>query len=180
MKYSEYVNYFKTAAINNIALSHVDNTNHTFYEIDIIDVAQESLKFKNKNKEVILLLESPQKKAGDNNGDNLRKYTSGAFAILKEAKIGDHADRQLALDVTEEVSEQIASKILNDAKIHLQNKLHPWKLKGFDINSLSWYKIGPMFTNHYGWRVEFTFNDTFLNNLHLDATKWNNETPHTI
>ena len=178
MKYSDYVNYFKTAAINNIALSHVDTTHHTFYEIDIIDIAQESLKFKNKY--LSLLLESPEKRASDNNGDNVRKFISGAFAILKEAKTGNHADRQLVLDETEEVAEQIVSKILNDAKMHLQNKNHAWKLKGFDLNSIRFYKVGPMFTNHYGWRVEFTFNDTFLNNLHLDATKWNNETPHSI
>lgn len=174
MKYSEYVEYFKTAAINNKVLAHVPDTHHTFYEVDIIDVAQESLKFKNKYLSV--LLEAPSKQAGDNNGDNIRKYISGAFAILKEAKIGNHADRQLCLDETEEVAEQICSKILNDAKKHLRDHAYQWKLKGFDVNSLRFYKVGPMFTNHYGWRVEFTFNDRFSNNLQLDESKWNNET----
>lgn len=174
MKYSEYVEYFKTAAINHKVLAHVQDTHHTFYEIDIIDVAQESLKFKNKY--LSILLEAPSKQPGDNNSDNIRKYISGAFVILKEAKIGNHADRQLVLDETEEVSEDVASKILNDAKKHLKNPSYQWKLKGFDVNSLRFYKVGPMFTNHYGWRVEFTFNDRFSNNLQLDESKWNNET----
>jgi hypothetical protein len=174
MKYSGYVEYFKTAAINNKALAHVNGTHETFYEVDIIDVAQESLKFKNKF--MSLLLEAPSKKAGDNDSDNIRKYLSGAFAILLEAKKGDHADRQNVLDLTEDVAEEICSKILNDAKKHLQSSAHPWKLKDFDVNSLRFYKVGPMFTNHYGWRVEFMFNDRFSNNLQLDESKWNNET----
>lgn len=178
MKYSEYVNYFKTAAVNNLVLAHVDNTHHTFYEVDIIDVVQESLKFKNKF--MSLILECPEKKPADNNSDNIRKHTTGAFAIIKEAKKGDHTDRQIVLDDTEEVSEEIVSKILNDARWHLQNPLYPWKLKGFDLNSVRFYKIGPLFTNHYGWRVEFTFNDTFKNNLQLDITKWNSETKFSI
>lgn len=174
MKYSEYVEYFKTACINNKVLAHVDNTHHTFYEVDILDIALESLKFKDKH--LSLLLESPTKRAGDNDSDNIRKYVTGAFAILQEAKIGDQTHRRSVLDATEEVAEEICSKLLNDAKKHLQNSSHPWKLKGLDVNSFRIYKIGPVFTNHYGWRVEFTLNDRFSNNLHLDESKWNNET----
>ena len=61
-------------------------------------------------------------------------------------------------------------------KIAIDKNIKSLLLKGFDVNSLRFYKVGPMFTNHYGWRVEFMLNDRFSNNLQLDETKWNNET----
>lgn len=178
MKFSEYINYFKTAAINNKVLAHDPATHHTFYEIDIEDILN-ALKFQLKNKSMSLLIESPEPKPSDEKADNIRKLMPGAFVILQEAKMNSIPDRELILDATQEVAEDIVSKLLNDTKKCKQNATIQPRII-VDINSVRFQKVGPLLTNHFGWRVEFTFNSTFKLGLQLDETKWNNETKFSI
>lgn len=176
MKFSEYISYFRTAAINHKVLAHVDNTHHTFYEIDIEDIIN-SMKLKNKF--MSLLIESPEPKPSDEKADNVRKLMPGAFVILREAKMGDIADRELALDEAQEVAEDLVSKLLNDTKKCKHNaSIQPRII--VDVNSVKFQKVGPLLTNHFGWRVEFTFNSTFKLGLQLNESKWNNETKFSI
>lgn len=176
MKHSEYINYFKTCAINNKVLAH-DEANHpTFYEIDIEDILNA---MKLKNKHLSLLIESPEAKPYDEKSDNIRKLKTGAFVIIREAKMGDTVDKELALDETEEVAEQVISKMLNDTRKSKQSTAFTPKIN-LDVNSIRIQKVGPILTNHFGWRVEFTLNSTFNLGLQLDETKWNNETKFSI
>lgn len=171
MKYSDYIAYFKTAAVNNKVLAHVENTHHTFYEIDMEDLING---LKMKNKFMSMFVESPETRVYDEKSDNLRKIRIGAFAIMQEAKIGDRASRENVLDDTEEVAEQIVSKMLNDTRGSRRKNYTP--RFNLDIASVRFFKVGPILTNLYGWRVEFTLNDPIKNNLMLDESKWNNET----
>lgn len=176
MKFSEYINYFKTVAINNKVLAHDPVTHHTFYEIDIEDILN-SMKLKNKY--MSLLIESPEPRPADEKADNIRKLMPGAFVILQECKLNDIANRELILDNTQEVAEDIVSKLLNDTKKSKQNTLIQPRIV-VDINSVKFQKVGPLLTHHFGWRVEFTFNSTFKLGLQLDVSKWNNETKFSI
>lgn len=176
MKFTDYISYFKTAAVNNKVLAHVEKTHHTFYEIDIVDILDG---LKTKLKFMSMLVECPESRIYDEKSDNIRKMVTGAFTIIKEAKAGDIIDREAVLDATQEVVEQILSKMLNDTrKSRRKSQLSP---KIFlEPASVRVQKIGPLPSELYGWRAEFTLNQPFHNNLVLDESKWDNETTFNI
>ena len=175
MRFSQYIAYFKTVATNHKLLAHVDKTHHTFYQIDIEDILNGLAM---KNKDLSILIECPETKTQDEKSDNIRKLKQGAFLILKEAINDNMADREAILDLTEEVAEDVVSKLMNDTrKSRLPGAMQP-KIN-VDANSIRIQKVGPILTNHFGWRVEFTLNSTFSNGLQLDVTKWNSETKYT-
>lgn len=176
MKYSQYIAYFKTCAINHKVLAHVENTHHTFYEIDIENILNG---MKLKNLYTSMLVERPEVRVYDEKSDNIRKIITGAFVILKEAKMGDFLSRENAMDECEEIASDIVSKLLNDTKKTKQSSAYTPRVV-VDSNSIKFQPIGPILTNHYGWRVEFAINSTFNIGLHLDINKWNNETPFNI
>lgn len=177
MNFSNYIAYFKTAAVNHKELLHVDDTNVTFYRMDIEEVLT-GLRYKLKSKS--LILESPEKNTRDAFSDNPRKIITGAFLIVGPVKKNDFTDEVAVLDKCEEISEDILSKIVNDCSKFKRNSSWTGAIKGFDPNSIRSQKVGPLFDNFYGWRTEFQINQTHRNNLKLDASKWNNETAFTI
>ncbi len=177
MIFSDYIAYFKTAAINHKLLLHVDNTNVTFYRMDIEEVLT-GLRYKLKTKS--LILENPEKNTRDLLSDNPRKIITGAFLVIGPVKKNDFADEVTVLDKCEEISEDILSKIANDCSKFKRNPNWARAIKGFDPNSIRSQKVGPLFDNFYGWRTEFQIIQTYRNNLKLDASKWNNETAFTI
>lgn len=178
----DYISYFETAAINHKLLLHNNGAapgstkRITFYEIDIEDILK-ALKLDNKY--MSLLLESPEYRPSDAKSDNIRNHTTGAYVVVEEVIMGDKVDRRNKLEATRKVAQQIIAKIINDNKRFSTKRTGP-EIKGFDVNSVRFQKVGPILTNHYGWRVEFTFNDTFENQLQLDEADWNNETKFSI
>jgi hypothetical protein len=68
---------------------------------------------------------------------------------------------------------------MNDYRRTLADPNYLQVIKGFDPASLRFQKIGPLWDNFHGWRVEFTIDQRFNKMLQLDQTKWNNETPFT-
>ncbi len=174
MKFKDYIEYFETAAINNKVIAHDPTSNvPTFHEVDMETVLT-SLRLNNFR--MSLIVECPEYTVDDQKSDNIRALNGGAFLILKEVKKDDKVDRRKVLDDTLDVAEQFVSKILNDCRIYLQNKFHPNVIKGFDANSVRIQKTGPFGPNYYGWRVQFTMNQTFKNGLQLNENEWNNET----
>lgn len=178
MRFSEYYNYFETVAINHKQLLHDPGAKrYTFFSIDMVDFISD---FRNKVQQTALYLETYEFSASDQKSDNIRKEMRGAFLILKGTKPGDKTERNSILEETESVAIDVISKMINDAKKKAQDPSYNFPIKGFDVNNCQWQKIGPEWTTHYGWRVEFTFNQTFPNGLFLDESKWNNETKFSI
>lgn len=175
MTFSEFILYFRTAAVNNKRLAHDATSHPTFYEIDIEQILSAT---KLESVDMSMLIECPEYRPSDAKSNNIRKMTTGAFLIVQEVEISNIQDREAKLNETFIVAEQVVSKIVNDEQIFKINRSHPNVIKGFDPNSLYFQKVGPIVGNHYGWRVEFAINDTFTNGLQLQASEWNNETPY--
>ena len=171
MKFSDYITYFEMAAINHKVIAHDPNNDHySFYKLEDI-LNGMSL----KNKHLCMLVESTETKTDDEKSDNLRKMKTGSIAILKPVKPDDVADLMTVLDLTEEVAEDIASKILNDTR-KSKSTTKPTIPIIVEPSSIRITPLGPMLDNHYGWKVAFTINSRFSNGLQLDENKWNNET----
>jgi hypothetical protein len=171
MKFSDYIAYFETAAINHKVIAHdPNNDHHTFYRLEDI-LNGMSL----KNKHLCLVVETTATKPNDEKSDNIRKLKTGAFAILQYVTKDDVAALDAAFDLTEEVAEDIVSKILNDTRKSKSVTKPPIPIQ-VDVNTINITPMGPMLDNHYGWKVEFTINSRFSNGLQLDESKWNNET----
>lgn len=178
MNFSEYVAYFENAARNNRAISHLVNGRKSFRRIDIEEVIT-GLK-SDLDAGINLFLESPEIRAYDGLSDNPRKLITGAILVMRNSEKGDFEDQIKALNDTMEVCEQLLAKIYNDARESLQNKNHPWKLRGFDPNSVSFEKVGPVFGYYYGWRMQFTINQLFPNRLILNNDDWYTEEKSSI
>ena len=176
MTFLDYIEYFRVAATNNKILAHTE-AHKAFYEIDIEDILN-AMKLDDNN--MAMLIECPEYRTNDGKSDNLRKMTTGAFVIVQEVEKGNITDRGIKLNETYVVAEQILAKMINDQKKYSINKAHPYVIKDFDPNTVYMQKVGPILSNHFGWRVEFTINDQFTNNLQLDQNNWNNETLFNI
>lgn len=177
MNFTEYVNYFKTAAINHKVIAHNPPTVNSFYRMDIEEVLNG---LRTKLSSVSLILENPEVYTEDMLSDNRRKLWRGAFLIIKQAKRNDFDDEALVLNDTMEIGEEVLSKMVNDAQKYRSNKSYTPAIGGFDPNRVRYQKIGPIFDNYYGWRFEIEFNQPHKNGLRLDASKWNNETAFTL
>lgn len=176
MTFTDYINYFTTAAANHKSLLHTVNDPH-FYEIEIDDLIN-GQRFEGTG--INMLLESYEAKPTDQLSDNIRKMLNGAFLILREADVGNIADRNLALDECFEIAEDMVSKMMNDTRSTKQSRSsYPYPIN-VESGSFRFQKAGPLLTNLFGWRVEFTINDTWKNGLQLDPSKWNNETKFNI
>lgn len=171
MKFSDYIDYFETAAINHKVIAHdPNNDHHSFYKLEDI-LNGMSL----KNKHLCMVVENTETKLNDEKSDNIRKMKTGAVAILMPVANDDINGIVTAFDLTEEVAEDVASKILNDTR-KSRSVTKPTIPIIVEPNSISITPLGPMLDNCYGWKVSFTINSKFSNGLQLDESKWNNET----
>lgn len=177
MKFSEYVAYFEQAAKSNKLLAHGVGDNVAFKRIDIEDVLNG---IKQDMVNTCMFLENPEIRTADILSDNPRKLFNGAFLIMKNTDKGDFEQQISALDECMTISEQVLTKIVNDSRISRQNPSHPWQIKGFDVNTIGLEKVGPVFGNWFGWRVQFTINQTFTNRLVLKASDWYDDVPFSI
>jgi hypothetical protein len=178
MNFAEYVAYFEALAISNKAIGHTHEGRKSFRRIDIEEVLNGAKA--DMDGEVCMFLESPEIRTYDGLSDNPRKLMYGAFLIMKQADKGDYESQIAALDTCMQVSEQALAKIYNDVKKKTQSKLHPWNIAGFDPNSVQFEKVGPVFGYYYGWRMQFTINQTFSNRLVLNDAEWYNDTKFSI
>lgn len=177
MTFNEYIAYFKAAATSNKAIAYVEGENERFITVSVDDVINA---LGPKGDSMTFCLEEFDYRPSDALSDNPRKQLSGAFFIIDLAKKGDKASKLSVLNNTDVVTQEFLSKIKNDQLKLGLNKNHPGKIKSFDLNSVRVEPIGPVFGNWYGWRTEFTINQTFINNLQLDDSKWLNDTKFTL
>jgi hypothetical protein len=179
MTLEEYRTYFKEVAKDNKRLSHQTPAGKVaFKEITIQDVMDG---ISVDLDDMTLFIEAPNIRAQDGLSDNPRKVYSAAFVVMMPLKdVGDTDKIIEYYDQTEVVTEQILSRILNDAKKARNNKNYIFKINGFDVNSVSYEPVGPIFNGWYGFRTAFTINQTFTKNLILDETKWYTALKSTI
>lgn len=178
MKFKEYIEYWEQAARSNKAISHNPSTGKISFKRMNIDDVWNSVKLDLKDK--VMIVENPEIRTYDGGSDNYRKMMSGGVLFIEEVKLGDVNDELNKLDALETITEQFAAKIVNDVRKFKQNQNHTWKIKGLDLNTIALNKVGPLFGNWHGWRLTFTFNQTFADRLFLKNEEWINDTAFSI
>lgn len=175
MKTSEVINYFEQAAVSNKILKHDASGNGivSFREMDIDEIMNG---LKTDLVGITLVLESMEKRLFDALSDNKRKPITIAFLVVEDTIKGDKESRRNAFDKCELVSEQIIAKVINDVIKYQRTKSHPWKLKGFDPNTVRCQLVSNLWGYWCGWRTELTLNQTWLHNLKLQNDDWTNDT----
>lgn len=175
MRFSEYINYFKAAAISNKAIGHTDDTKR-FRSITIDELLNDQ---KSNLVDTAMYVLPPQILTQDGGSDNPRKIFVGEVLILKMANPRNNQSIADILDDTEAIAEQIIAKMKNDRVAHLHNKNYQWKLKDLDIPSIRMTVNGPLMGSWHGWGIEFKINQLWPNRMTLNNEDWLNDTLFT-
>jgi len=105
------------------------------------------------------------------NLDNILDLINGGFLIIGHLdKIDDFPGEMQLVSKMKQIGTDIIARMLNDYL-----KCEPLALKaipGFNINSVSYEMLGPVFDNDFGVMFSFKLKDCL--DLEYDPTKWEN------
>ena len=116
----------------------------------------------------ILALESH---SSELEGNGVSNFNGRAISFL----VLDHAGRDDEYDKQDEVldaMEQIVLDIISYLK-QLHGDKTSWLYGKFEINTVKYEKVGPVFGDMYGWNVLYTLKNH--EPMKVDATKWDFE-----
>lgn len=159
-EFDEYVSYLRGLAESHVDILHTPAEPH-FFRINIEDALDRITALRSP----MVILESFEGSFTGPNDDQLYDQLRCGFMILETVKQGDHAAQDLVLKRTRALMRDFISKMRNDKKCRTQ----PW-LQHLKVNSVRYYKVGPLMVDKYGWLCEFSV-DTPLN-LSLNPAKW--------
>jgi hypothetical protein len=154
-----YIQYFQR-----IANEHKDI--HDFF---ICDINEPLAALKTGILYPALIMNNTVGKFTGPNQDDLLDEISGGFLIIENlSEIDDFPNEMLTLDKMKQIGEDIISRILHDTNKceELASKAFP----GFDIHTVSYEMMGPLFENCWGFN--FTFKLQKILSLGYDASKW--------
>jgi hypothetical protein len=148
---NSYVEYFRT-----IASEHKEIND--FYMMDInepLDALRSNIKYP------ALILTSLSGNFEASNLDNILDSINGGFLIIGHLdKIDDFSGEMQLVSWMKQIGTDIISRMLHD---HLKCELFaPKAIPGFNVNSVSYEMLGPVFDNDYGMFYSFRIKD------HLD------------
>lgn len=156
---TSYIDYFRTLASEHKEIND-------FYMMDInepLDALRSSVKYP------ALILTSLSGNFEALNLDNILDSINGGFMIIGHLdKIDDFSGEMQLVSKMKQIGTDIISRMLHD---HL--KCEPLSLKaipGFNINSVSYEMLGPVFDNDFG--VLFSFKIFIQLNLDVIASNW--------
>ena len=162
-KYSEFVDYFRQLAIDNLAIAHNPalKAEKRFYRLDVWEIIENTEKVSHMS----LVLERMQG-GWTPEQDNRQRIRRGAFSIIQSTpSIDDFEAIEALYDEAELIAEQFVARMRDD-----KLRCDFFFLKEFDPEKAEFFQIGPVFDNAYGCRVEFEFNTKA--NLQYDDSKW--------
>jgi hypothetical protein len=168
--YSQYENYFLDIAIRFRPIGHRDNLPR-FASMDIDDIISMSRTEMDMDNPC-MILENPEGKL-DYKHDKMLDENLGAFLIIQRAVRGDATMRRQALDNTKEIGSKIIAKIQMDKIARFKGLQAPRMVLYFDLSEVGYNKIGPIFSDCYGWR--FTFGLGQEDALPYDAADWDQD-----
>jgi len=158
---NSYVEYFRT-----IAREHMEIKD--FYMMDInepLDALRSNIKYP------ALILTSLSGNFEASNLDNILDLINGGFLVIGHlAQIDDFSGEMQLVSKMKQIGTDIIARILHD---HL--KCEPLAVKaipGFNINSVSYEMLGPVFDNDYGMMYTFRLQDCL--DIEYDFSKWVN------
>ncbi len=156
---NSYVEYFRT-----LAREHKEIND--FYMMDInepLDALRSNIKYP------ALILTNLSGNFEASNRDNILDLVNGGFLVISHLdQIDDFSGEMQLVSKMKQIGIEIISRMLYD---HL--KCEPLALKaipGFNINSVSYEMLGPVFDNDFGLMFSFKFQDCL--NLEYYLYSW--------
>ena len=156
---NSYVEYFRT-----LAREHKEIND--FYMMDInepLDALRSNIKYP------ALILTSLSGNFEASNLDNILDSVNGGFMILGHlAQVDDFSSEMQLVSKMKQIGTDIISRMLHDYL-----KCEPLALKaipGFNINSVSYEMLGPVFDNDFGMLFSFKIQDCL--DLEYNPEKW--------
>jgi len=158
---NSYVEYFRT-----IAREHKEISD--FY---MMDINEPLAALRSNIKYPALILTSLSGNFEASNLDNILDSINAGFLIIGHLdQIDNFSGEILVLGRMKQIGTDIISRMLHD---YLKCELLTLKaIPGFNINSMSYEMLGPLFDNDFGVMYSFKLED-FLD-LEYNPTKWEN------
>lgn len=182
-----YRNYFRALAGNHKAIENNTEKDDRYFEVirsfdpvsltyDADFVAGVRSRMNLKDGACIMVLEYFEARWLDRGGDNKELVPSGAFIILKRSNNENtkrvHAEISKALKETQLVAEQI----LAYTEEYNFRAWHAGAMTGslfLEITEAAFFPVGPLESNIFGTRCEFTFKTPRNQALMYEAEHWN-------
>jgi hypothetical protein len=160
MDADKYVAYFEDLATNLKDIGHTPDKKK-FSRIDIEEVLT-SMRTSLDMTTMCLVLEMLEGQLNDNISDNIMNMQAGAFLLLRHVKKGDYAAENVAMADAFKIFVKLLSKIKKDRETFPMNDANRSNglVKYFDFSSVKYNKVGPIFDNCYGLRIEFGFSES--------------------
>jgi len=159
---NSYVEYFR-----NIAAEHKEIND--FY---MMDINEPLAALRSNIKYPALILTSLSGNFEASNLDNILDSVNGGFLIIGHLdQIDDFSGEMQLVSKMKQIGIDVISKMLHD---HL--KCEPLTVKpipGFNINSVNYEMLGPVFDNDYGVMFSFKLQDCL--DIEIDFAKWSKE-----
>jgi hypothetical protein len=156
---NSYVEYFRK-----IAAEHKEIND--FY---MMDINEPLAALRSNIKYPALILTSLSGNFEASNLDNILDFINGGFLIIGHLdKIDDFSGEVQILSKMKEIGTDFIARMLHD---YLKCELLAQKaIPGFDVNSVSYEMLGPVFDNDYGVMYSFKLQDCL--DLEYDFPKW--------
>ena len=156
---NSYVEYFRTLATEHKEIND-------FYMMDInepLDALRSNIKYP------ALILTSLSGNFEASNLDNILDLINGGFLIIGHLdQIDDFSGEMHLVSKMKQIGTDIIARMLHD---HHKCELLALKaIPGFNINSVSYEMLGPVFDNDYGLMFSFKLEDCL--DLEFDPEKW--------
>ena len=157
---SSYVEYFRT-----LAREHKEIND--FY---MMDINEPLAALRSNIKYPALILTSLSGNFEASNLDNILDSINAGFLIVGHLdQVDDFSGEILILSKMKQIGTDIIARMLHD---HMKCELLTMKaIPGFNINSVSYEMLGPMFDNDYGMMFSFKLQDCI--GLEFDSSNWN-------
>ena len=156
---SSYVEYFRT-----LAREHKEIND--FY---MMDINEPLAALRSNIKYPALILTSLSGNFEASNQDNILDSINGGFLIIGHLdQVDDFSGEILILSKMKQIGTDIIARMLHD---HMKCELLTLKaIPGFNINSVNYEMLGPVFDNDYG--VIYSFKVQGLIELYYDMSRW--------
>jgi len=156
-----YIEYFRK-----IAFEHKEING--FYMMDINEVLEGLRSTVNYP---ALILENLSGSYMASNLDNPLEVINGGFLIIDHMPNPDDFPGEVVIiDRMNQIGQQVIARMLHD---HLKcEQLAEKVIPGFDVNSVSFEVIGPIFDNDFGVMISFKLEDCL--DLEYNPSKWEN------
>ena len=157
---NSYVEYFRT-----ISTEHKEIND--FY---MMDINEPLAALRSNIKYPALILTSLSGNFEASNLDNILDSINAGFMIIGHLdQIDDFSGELLVLGRMKQIGTDIISRMLHD---YMKCELLTMKaIPGFNINSVSYEMLGPVFDNDFGMMVSFKLLDCI--GLEFDSSNWN-------